>query len=319
MQIQWFPGHMHKARVQMQATLPQVDLVIEVLDARIPFSSQNPMLAELRGDKPVLRLLNKSDLADPEWTKRWLSELDSGQGHRARAVTTETPRTIRAITGHCLEMFPDRAAEKPIVAMIAGIPNVGKSTLINLLAGKKVAKTGNEPAVTRGQQRIHIGQGVTLLDTPGVLWPNVENIPSGFRLAAIGSVKETAMEYADVAFFLAPFLSQHYFEALQTRYGLDSQPTEPLELIEAIGRRRGCLGKAGVVDLDRASKILITELRSGKLGPLTLETPEMMHQEIRETAARLAERSQQKRERQQQRKADFKQKQKQKPSRRRRR
>lgn len=317
MQIQWFPGHMHKARVQMQAALPKVDLVIEVLDARIPFSSQNPMLAELRGDKPVLQLLNKSDLADPELTGLWLRELDRGRGQRARAVTTEQPRTVRAITSQCLEMFPERAAEKPIVAMIAGIPNVGKSTLINLLAGRKVAKTGNEPAVTRGQQRIHIGQGVTLLDTPGVLWPNVENIASGFRLAAVGSVKETAMEYADVAFFMAPFLMEQYFPRLQERYGIEQPPESPLALIEAVGQRRGCLGKAGMVDLDRAAKILITELRAGKLGPLTLETPEMMHREREETAARLAARAEQKQKSKQQRKANFREKQN--PSRRRRR
>ena len=205
MPIQWFPGHMHKARLEIQATLPKVDLVIEVLDARIPFSSENPMLAELRGELPCLKVLAKSDLADPVMTEIWLDHLEKADGIRARDVTTENIPTIRRLIQVIGNMMPHKDG-KTITTMIVGIPNVGKSTIINILAGKKVAKTGNEPAVTKGQQRINIGQGITLFDTPGVLWPNVENVNSGYRLAVIGSIKETAMDYADVAFFAAKYM-----------------------------------------------------------------------------------------------------------------
>lgn len=306
MQIQWFPGHMHKARVQMKETIPKIDLVIEVLDARIPFSSENPMLEELRGDKPCLKILNKADLADPELTKVWLKHLDSRHKIKARATRTDEVSTIRKLSELCVKMVPDKVEGKSVTTMIAGIPNVGKSTIINILAGKKVAKTGNEPAVTKGQQRINIGNSVTLLDTPGVLWPNVENINSGFRLAAIGSVKETAMDYADVGFFAAGFMLKFYGERLVERYGLDAMPDDAMGFIEAVGRKRGCLRKAGLVDIDRASKIFVTELRAGKLGPVTLETPEMMEAEKVETANRLEQKAQKKEESRRKRKAAFK-------------
>lgn len=308
MQIQWFPGHMHKARVQIKETIPKVDLVIEVLDARIPFSSENPMLAELRGETPCLKILNKADLADPELTKVWLDYFSRLAGVKARATTTEDRSSIRQLTSLCIQMLPHKGEGKTITTMIAGIPNVGKSTIINILANKKVAKTGNEPAVTKGQQRINIGNGVTLLDTPGVLWPNVENINSGFRLATIGSVKETAMDYADVGFFAAGFLLKNYPQRLSERFAIDPLPDTEIEFIEALGRKRGCLGKAGMVDIDRASKIFVTELRSGKLGPVTLETPEMMEREKIETAQRIEEKNALKAASQKKRKAAFKEK-----------
>ena len=289
MQIQWFPGHMHKARVQMKQTMPKVDLVIEVLDARIPFRSENPMLEELRGEKPCLKILNKADLADPELTKVWLAYFDRQKGIKARATTTDDRKSIRQLTGLCSQLLPHKGDGATIVTMIAGIPNVGKSTIINILANKKVAKTGNEPAVTKGQQQIHIGNGVTLMDTPGVLWPNVENIKSGYRLATIGSIKETAMDYADAAYFAAEFMLKHYCDRLMERYSLDEVPTDQNDFIEALGRRRGCLGRSGVVDIDRASKIFVTELRQGKMGAVTLETPDMMEVEKVETAKRIEE------------------------------
>lgn len=310
MQVQWFPGHMHKARVQIKETLPKVDLVIEVLDARIPYSSENPMLTELRGNKPCLKILNKADLADPEMTKTWLKFLETQQGIKARATTTEDRSSIRQLTGLIVQMLPHKDEGKTITTMIAGIPNVGKSTIINILANKKVAKTGNEPAVTKGQQRINIGNGVTLLDTPGVLWPNVENRYSGFRLATIGSIKETAMDYADAAFFSAEFMLKHFCDRLMERFDLDSVPQDQTEFIEALGRKRGCLGKAGIVDIDRASKIFVTELRSGKLGPLTLETPEMMEFEKIATAKRIAEAAETKSAKAKKRKAAFKERNK---------
>lgn len=306
MQIQWFPGHMHKARLQMKETLPRVDLVIEVLDARIPFSSENPMLEELRGDKPCLKILNKSDLADPGLTKTWLAHFARKNGIKAHATSTAERSSIRKLVDICVRMLPHKGEGKTITTMIAGIPNVGKSTIINILAGKKVAKTGNEPAVTKGQQKIHIGNGVTLMDTPGVLWPNVENINSGFRLATIGSVRETAMDYADAAFFSANFFLEHYCDRVMERYSLDSVPANPTEMIESIGRKRGCLGRAGIVDIDRASRIFVTELRSGLLGAITLETPEMMEQEKVATAERLLNKEIKKEKKTKKRKAAFK-------------
>ncbi|MFT5303071.1 MAG: ribosome biogenesis GTPase A [Mariniblastus sp.] len=307
MQIQWFPGHMHKARVKMKETIPKVDLVIEVLDARIPYSSENPMLEELRGDKPCLKILNKADLADPEMTQTWLKFLEKQNRIKARATTTDDWKSISQLSGLIVQMLPHIGEGKTITTMIAGIPNVGKSTIINILARKKVAKTGNEPAVTKSQQKFHIGNGVTLLDTPGVLWPNVENIYSGYRLATIGSIKETAMDYADAAFFSAKFMLEHFSDRLVDRYSLDSVPADPTEFIESLGRKRGCLGKAGVVDIDRASKIFVTELRSGKLGLLTLETPEMMAFEKIATVKRIEEATAAKAIKDQKRKQAFKQ------------
>ncbi len=297
---------MHKARVQMKETLPKVDLVIEVLDARIPYSSENPMLEELRGKKPCLKILNKADLADPELTKIWLKHLEAQTGIKARATTTEDRKSIRQLSGLIVQMLPHKGEGKTITTMIAGIPNVGKSTIINILANKKVAKTGNEPAVTKGQQKIHIGNGVTLLDTPGVLWPNVENIYTGYRLATIGSIKETAMDYADAAFFSAAFMLKQYPDRLVDRYALESLPADQTEFIETLGRKRGCLGKAGIVDIDRASKIFVTELRSGKLGPLTFETPEMMVAERIATENRIADKAAEKEVKAKKRKKAFK-------------
>ena len=272
---------MHKAQLQITAALPKIDMFIELLDARIPFSSENPMLADLRGDKPCLRVLSKSDLADPAWTSRWQSHLEKQNGVRARAITTKQTGTIARLTDVCRKMLPHRhGVGKLIRAMIVGIPNVGKSTLINILAGRKIAKTGNEPAITKGQQQISIGDGIVLLDTPGVLWPNVENENSGYRLAATGAIKDTAMEYPDVALFVAGFLLKHYPEALAERYSLDATPVDQISLLEAIGKRRGCLAKGGVVDYDRTSRIFINDLRAGALGPMTFESPEMIAREI---------------------------------------
>ena len=285
MQIQWFPGHMHKARLQIKAAQPKVDLFIELLDARIPYSSENPMLAELRGDKPVLKLLSKSDLADVSLLKRWQQFLNSQQNTKAKAISTHNPGSIHRIKDLCHEILPHKQENgRPIMAMIVGIPNVGKSTLINILAGKPVAKTGNEPAVTKGQQRINIGDGVSLMDTPGVMWPNVENPNSGSRLAAIGSIKDTAMDYAEVGFFLGKYLMTAYPEMLKERYSLDEVPQDIIELMDEIGKKRGCLGKGGIVDWDRTSRILLTDFRSGKMGLITLETPEMMELEKKQVA-----------------------------------
>jgi ribosome biogenesis GTPase A len=281
MHIQWFPGHMHKAQLQIKAALPKVDLLIELLDARIPFSSENPMLSALRGDKLCLKVLSKSDLADPVRTAEWQSHLERESGIRARPVTTTRAGTIARLIDVCHKMLPHRHDQgKLIRTMIVGVPNVGKSTLINILAGRKIAKTGNEPAITKGQQHINIGKGIVLLDTPGVLWPNVENENSGYRLAATGAIKDTAMEYPDVAYFVAGYLLKNYPQALAERYALEATPVDQISLLDAIGKKRGCLKKGGVVDYDRTSRIFVNDLRAGALGPITFETPEMVAEEL---------------------------------------
>jgi ribosome biogenesis GTPase A len=285
MTIQWYPGHMHKAGREIKETLVQVDVAIEILDARIPFSSENPMLARLRGDKPCIKVLNKSDLADPDITLRWQTYLEQQKDVKTLALSMDQTDKIKQLTNLCRKLAPaDKSEGKLINALIMGIPNVGKSTLINVLAGRTVAKTGDEPAVTKRQQRIAIGDNVVLLDTPGMLWPNVENRNSGYRLAATGAIKDTAISHDDIAIFVLDYLLDNYPDALKTRFQLDTLPTTAQELIAVIGRQRGCLRGGGLIDVDRVAKILLNELRSGTLGRISLETPEMMEVELVELA-----------------------------------
>jgi len=283
MLIQWYPGHMHKASKEVKEILPQIDLIIEILDARIPFSSQNPMLAALRGDKPCIKVLSKSDLADPEITQQWQSYLEQEQGVKTLALSIEQPEKMRQLTELCHRMLPNKiGSDKPIHTLIMGIPNVGKSTLINMLAGRMIAKTGNEPAITKTQQRIDIGNGIILLDTPGMLWPNVDNKNSGYRLATTGAIKDTAISHDSIAFFAAEYLLQHYPDLLQTRFQLDVIPANEQELMDIIGRKRGCLRSGGRIEMDKVSKILLAELRAGTIGRISLETPDMMERELAE-------------------------------------
>ncbi|GAL13747.1 50S ribosomal subunit maturation GTPase RbgA [Vibrio astriarenae] len=298
--IQWFPGHMHKARKEIEEAIPQVDVIIEVLDARIPFSSENPMISQIRGEKPVVKVLNKRDLADPELTDLWIAHFEKEQGVKAMAITTSNPQEVHKIMDLCRKLAPHREEiGKNIRTMIMGIPNVGKSTIINTLAGRTIAVTGNQPAVTRRQQRINLQNGIVLSDTPGILWPKVENPHSGFRLAATGAVKDTAMEYEDVAFYTVEYLAQAYPQRLKDRYEIDEMPESDLEIMEEIGRRRGALQSGGRVNLHKASEILLHELRNGTLGQLTLELPEMITKELVEVeieAARKAEEKAKKKE-----------------------
>ncbi|QYK14432.1 ribosome biogenesis GTPase YlqF [Shewanella rhizosphaerae] len=290
MAIQWFPGHMHKARKEIAEVMPQVDLVIEVLDARIPYSSENPMVTSLRGDRPCIKLLNKSDLADPEITQRWIDYLEQEQGVKAMAITTLQAAQVRKVPELCRKLVPSRdKIEKDIRTMIMGIPNVGKSTIINTLAGRVIAKTGNEPAVTKTQQRINLKNGIVLSDTPGILWPKVDNEASGYRLAVTGAIKDTAMEYEDVAMFAAEYFLKAYPDAMLERYKLKELPNDDIGLLEAIGRKRGALRPGGRIDLHKASELLLHEFRSGKIGQLSLETPEMAEAEKAEVARILAE------------------------------
>jgi ribosome biogenesis GTPase A len=213
-------------------------------------------------------------------TKVWQAYLEQEQGVKTLALTAEEPTQARQIMDLCRKLVPEKEDHfKPISTMIMGIPNVGKSTLINTLAGKVIAKVGNEPAVTKRQQKINLGNGILLSDTPGILWPKFENPDSGYRLAVTGAVKNTAIEFEEVAMYAADYLLKAYGERVKERYKLDSLPASDLELLEEIGRRRGCLRSGGYIDLHKASEILLTELRAGTLGLLTFETPEMVEKE----------------------------------------
>ncbi|MGM0783245.1 MAG: ribosome biogenesis GTPase YlqF [Pseudomonadota bacterium] len=295
----WYPGHMNKARRQIKEALPEIDVAIEVLDARLPYSSANPMLAELTRHKPVLKILSRADLADPERTREWVAHFDAQADMRALAVTTTQARELKRIPRLCHELAGAVRADRDVRVMVMGIPNVGKSTLINGLAGKAIAKTGNEPAVTKRQQKVRIAGRVALVDTPGVLWPKIENQASAYRLAASGAIRDTAIDYVDVAMVTAAELARRYPEALKARYKLKTLPTyaphPEAERVEAdgperpdlmalagfdghailaeIAAKRGGLRPGGEVDLHRGAEVLLHELRHGKLGRLTLETP----------------------------------------------
>jgi len=274
---------MHKASKEIAAMLRKVDVCIEVLDARVPFSSANPMLAALRGQKPCLKILSKSDLADPKLTALWQQHYEPGSQSSALPADLRKPRTIAQIPAICRQLYYNTGGTKTIItAMVMGIPNVGKSTLINGLAGRTVAKTGNEPAVTKVQQVIEIEPGFVLLDTPGLMWPNVENRNSGYRLAVTGAIRDTAISHEDVAFFAADYFISSFPQRLIERYHFEEGLDKSEEVISEIGRRRGCLVKGGKVDMDRAAKVLLSDIRGGRLGRYTLETPKMMVQEVKQ-------------------------------------
>lgn len=286
MHIQWYPGHMYKAGKQIRELLPKVHMVIELLDARIPYSSENPFLAELRGDKPTIKVFNKSDLADPHNIELWQTHYENERDIKTLALTQTQPSEVRKLTDLCRQMFSHRIAKKQEVrALIMGIPNVGKSTLINTLAGRPIAKTGNEPAVTKSQQRIALDSGVVLFDTPGMLWPNIENPNSGYRLAVTGNIRDTAIEHADVAMYALKYFQKTYPKRLCERYRLDAEilpDMDELQMLDTIGLFRGSLKSKGLVDYDKAAKIVLTDLRNGALGRFSLETPPMMAVELLE-------------------------------------
>lgn len=290
MQVQWFPGHMNKARKEMEKVLDQVDIVVEVLDARIPHSSQNPMLAALGSAKPRIRVFNKIDLADLAVVSLWQAHLEQEQQVRTLTISADQTRQAAQVRQLCRRMVPAGKKQRTALILIAGIPNVGKSTLINTLAGRAVANTGNEPAITKSQQRIKLGDGLALLDSPGVLWPNIENIASGYRLALTGAIRETAMDHEDTALFALGYLRQHYPDNLKQRYQLDVLSTNDTENLQTIGRKTGCLGAGGHIDTVRAGTRVVTDIRSGKLGRVCFETPAMVTLELAEIAVRKADR-----------------------------
>jgi len=274
---------MHKASKEIKAALQEMDLMIEILDARIPFSSQNPALAKLRGDKPCIKVLSKCDLADDSLTQAWQDYLEREQNVKTLAVTMTQVEKIRQLHAICHKLVPrTENRSKPLHALITGIPNVGKSTLINIPAGRTIAKTGNEPAVTKHQQRIDLGNGLVLFDTPGILWANIENKNSGYRLAATGAIKDTAISHDDVASFVGQYLLECYPDLVKTRFQLDTLPASESELLQLIGKKRGCLRSGGQVELDKVAKILLLELRNATIGKITFETPAMMVTELAE-------------------------------------
>ncbi|RVU31037.1 ribosome biogenesis GTPase YlqF [Neptunomonas marina] len=273
MTINWFPGHMHKARKEIAKVMDEIDAVIEVLDARLPLSSENPLVDSLRKGKPVLKILNKSDLADPKRTAEWLEFLNGQEGITAIALSQDQKKVIQKIPDMCKQMVPARAnKERTVRAMIMGIPNVGKSTLINALLGRRIAKVGNEPAVTKNQKRYTLKNGMALSDTPGFLWPKIEDYDSGYRLASSGAIRDTAIEYELVGQYAANFLLQDYPQRLLERYKLKELPETNTALLDEIGRKRGGLRPGGVIDVHKACEVLLNDLRSGKLGLITFET-----------------------------------------------
>lgn len=295
--INWFPGHMHKARKDIAEIMPQVDVIIEVLDARIPYSSENPLVPALRGDTPCIKLLNKADLADPKITALWVAELERTQGIKALPVSQQNPDQIKQLLALAESLLPHRNLDaRPARAMIMGVPNVGKSTLINTLAGRAIARTGNEAGVTKMQQKIKLSNGILLTDTPGFLWPKLNPPACGYRLAVTGAIKDTVFDYIDIALFAADYLLKAYPDALKERYQINELPATDADLLDAIGVRRGCMRKGGSVELQKVSALLITELRSGQLGPISFETPEMTQQEEAQSALDQAQKAAEKAE-----------------------
>ncbi len=299
--IQWFPGHMHKASKEFKHILPRVDVVIEVLDARLPGTSQNPMLARLRGDKPWVRVLNKVDLADQQRLQLWIEHFAKDENARTLCCSPDN-QNIRQLPQLCHSLVPGRSEKSlALFAMIGGIPNVGKSSLINQLAGRAITRTANEAAVTRLQQRIDISSTFSLIDTPGMLWPNIINEASGYRLAATGAIRQTAYDLADVAAFATETLLNDYPQYLKERYGLSELASSEIEVMEQIARVRGCVLSGGRIDFDKVSQLLLTELRNGELGPICLETPDAFEREMSAAIALHERKKQLKEEKRQQR------------------
>ncbi len=277
MPIQWFPGHMTSARRHASETMARTDLVIEVVDARIPEASCNPMIGELRRfrQRPCLKILNKSDLADPVATQAWLAYFNAQEGVTAVALSCKNPRDVARVPAMCQRLAPHRSdGTRLLRIMIMGIPNVGKSTLMNALLKRKVAKVGDEPAVTKSQQTLDFGDHMTLTDTPGMMWPKIDYDSDGFMLAACHAIGRNAVIDEEVAEFLAGVLLTRYPQALAERYKLDPARFDAWGVVEEVGRRRGCLVKGGGMDVEKAAQILLNDFRSGALGRISLETPE---------------------------------------------
>ncbi len=293
MAIQWFPGHMTQARKKAAETMAATDVVIEVLDARLPEASSNPMIHDLRRhrQRPCLKLLNKSDLADPAVTKAWLAFFNAQPGVKAVAISSKIAAEVARVPSLCQSLAPHRNDTiKPLRMMIMGIPNVGKSTLMNALVKRRVAAVGDEPAVTKSQQRIDLNTRQTIVDTPGMLWPKIEHDSDGLMLAASHAVGRNAVIDEDVAIFLAGILLTRYPAALPKRYGFAVDGMDGVAVLEAVARKRGCFqrgkGRSGELDLEKAAMVMLTDYRDGLLGRISLETPETRQAMLADAAAR---------------------------------
>lgn len=275
MAISWYPGHMHKTGKELRKLMTSTDAVIEVLDARMPSASTNPMLAEIALGKPALRLLNKSDLADPSATTIWYQHLNALPHSRCLVLNLDKQDVLETVL-QMLDLLT--AAVQPVVGVrkqcvIFGIPNVGKSTVMNALAGRKLAQTGNEPAVTKGQQRIRLNENWTLIDTPGMLWPKLVDQDAALRLAMTGSIRQTAIDIEEIGWLAAEYLLSAFPDALKQRYALAELPCNAEELLTAIARQTGGINKRGATDWAKVAQTLLNDFRSGKLGNHTLELP----------------------------------------------
>ena len=280
MQFQWYPGHMTKAKRQMQEDIKLVDLVIELVDARIPVSSRNPDIDTLGKGKARLILLNKSDLADERKNEGW-TEFFKKKGYYVVRMDARNKGSMKQVSAIIAEACKEKTERdlrrgiknRPVRAMVVGIPNVGKSTFINTFAGKACAKTGNKPGVTKGKQWIRLNKNVELLDTPGILWPRFENQEVGQRLAMIGSMNDEVLNLDELALDTIKFLLKEYPGNLKERYGIE-EDAEALQVMEAIAARRGCVKQGGVTDYEKTAGIVLDDFRSGRTGRITLEVPE---------------------------------------------
>lgn len=292
MAIQWFPGHMNSARNKAAETMEFTDVIIEVLDARAPEASRNPMIEELRlhRQRPCLKVLNKADLADPLATQAWLSYYNKMPGVKAVALSCKNASDAARVPNLCAPLAPHRDdSHKPLRMMIMGIPNVGKSTLMNTLLKRRVANVGDEPAVTKSQQKHALNDHMTLTDSPGLLWPKIANPSDGLTLAAIHAIGRNATIDEEVAAFLGDILLARYPDLLVARYKVSLAEMDGIGLVEAIAKKRGCLlkskGRQGELDIEKAAMILLTEYRSGTLGRISLETPEAREAALAKFAA----------------------------------
>lgn len=278
MHFQWYPGHMTKAKRMMQENIKLIDVVIELVDARVPMSSKNPDIDELAKNKSRVILLNKNDLGDRVKTEEWKQYFEE-QGYFVAMVNSRNGNGVKAVQNIVMDACKEKLERnrkrgiinRPIRAMIVGIPNVGKSTFINSFAGKACTKTGNKPGVTKGKQWIKLNKNVELLDTPGILWPKFEDQMVGLRLAMIGSIKDEILNITDLAISMIQFMQENYPNELQDRYQLEEIEAEPVSILEEVAKLRACKKAGDLLDLDKAATLLMEDFRSGKLGKITLE------------------------------------------------
>ena len=290
MAIQWYPGHMTQARKKAEETMEYIDVVIEVLDARVPEASHNPVINDMRlfRQRPNLKVLNKSDLADPAATQAWLNYFNAQPNTKAVALNCKKPGDAKKIPALCLALAPHRGSLlKPLRMMIMGIPNVGKSTLMNALLNRRVAKVGDEPAVTKSQMRIELSDTMSITDTPGMMWPKIAYDSDGFMLAASHAIGRNAVLEEDIATFLGHNLLANYPHLLSARYKLDVANMDAIDLLEAIAKQRG-YKRDGFIDMERTAMMLLTEYRSGAIGRISLETPKSRAAMIEHADAALA-------------------------------